>query len=99
MLQSIGSAMSSGIVKPAYERLLEVQLTRPYLHVDETRWPMLDGTKNWQIWDVVSDVGVYHAIRDGCDAKKADDLPRGYIVRDHGRLCRLLVAREEVCGA
>jgi transposase len=67
------------IVKPAYERLLEVQLTRPYLHVDETRWPMLDGTKNWQIWDVVSDVGVYHAIRDGRDTQKADDLLRGYI--------------------
>ena len=66
------------ILQPAYARLLEVQLTRPYLHVDETRWPMLDGTKNWQIWDIVSDVGVYHAIRDGRGADKADELLRGY---------------------
>jgi transposase len=66
------------IAQPAYERLLTVQLTRPYLHVDETCWPMLDGTKNWQIWDIVSDIGVYHAIRDGRDTQKADELLRGY---------------------
>lgn len=66
------------IVSPAYERLLAVQLTRPYLHVDETRWPMLDGTKNWQIWDIVSDVGVFHAIRDGRGTDKAEDLLGGY---------------------
>jgi hypothetical protein len=39
---------------------------------------MLDGTKNWQIWDIVSDIGVYHAIRDGRDTQKADELLRGY---------------------
>lgn len=66
------------IVAPAYARLLSVQLTRPYLNVDETRWPMLDGTKNWQIWDIVSDIGVFHAIRDGRDTDKAEALLAGY---------------------
>lgn len=66
------------ILVPAYDRLLELQLTRPYLHVDETRWPMLDGTKDWQMWDIVSDIGVYHAIRDGRDGDKAKQLLQGY---------------------
>jgi transposase len=68
----------SQIVKPAYDRLPDIQRTRPYLNVDETRWPMLDGTKNWHMWDVVSDVAAYYAIRDGRDADKARELLGGY---------------------
>lgn len=73
------------ILEPAYTRLLAVQRTRPYLHVDETRWPMLDGTKNWQMWDVVSDIAVYHAIKDGRDTQKAEDILgdyAGYVITD-----------------
>ena len=66
------------ILTPAYDRLLEVQRSRPYLHVDETRWPMLDGSKSWHIWDVVSDVGCLYAIRDGRDTDKARALLAGY---------------------
>ncbi len=75
----------SQLLKPAYDRLPEVQRTRPYLHVDETRWPMLDGTKNWHMWDVVSDVAVYYAIRDGRDGDQARELLaqyEGYVISD-----------------
>lgn len=68
----------SQILRPAYDRLAAVQRTRPYLHLDETTWPMLDGTKNWQIWDVVSDIGVLHVIRDGRDSSKARELLENY---------------------
>jgi transposase len=68
----------SQILRPAYDRLSEVQRTRPYLHVDETTWPMLDGTKNWHIWDVVSDVAAFYAIRDGRDGNKARELLSNY---------------------
>lgn len=75
----------SRLVKPAYDRLASVQHGRPYLNVDETTWPMLDGSKNWHIWDVVSDVAAYYVIRDGRDTQKARDLLasyEGYIVSD-----------------
>lgn len=73
------------ILRPAYDRLPDAQRSRPYLHVDETSWPMLDGSKNWQMWDVVSDIAAYYAIRDGRDADKARDLLaayEGYIITD-----------------
>jgi transposase len=75
----------SRLLKPAYDRLPGVQHGRPYLNVDETTWPMLDGSKNWHIWDVVSDVAAYYVIRDGRDTQKARDLLAsydGYIVSD-----------------
>ncbi len=75
----------SRVVKPAYDRLPAVQRTQAFLHVDETTWPMLDGSKNWHIWDVVSDVAAYYVIRDGRDGEKARELLskyEGYVISD-----------------
>ncbi len=68
----------SQILRPAYDRIAELQRTMPYLHVDETTWPMLDGSKNWQIWDIVSEVAAFYAIRDGRDRSKARELLGAY---------------------
>jgi transposase len=84
------------ILRPAYNRLAAFQRTRPYLHVDETTWPMLNGTKNWQIWDVVSDQAVLHVIRDGRDTAKARALLKDYrgIVMSDGYIVYEVIAKE-----
>jgi len=77
----------ANIVRPAYERLAEVQRQQLVLHVDETTWPMLDGKsdKSWHIWDIVSDVAAYYAIREGRGGEHAEELLagfEGYIMSD-----------------
>jgi transposase len=70
----------ANIVRPAYDRLPAVQREQAVLHVDETSWPMLDGKsdKSWHIWDIVSDVAAYYAIRDGRGGVHAEELLGGY---------------------
>jgi transposase len=78
----------ANIVRPAYERIPAVQREQLVLHVDETRWPMLDGKqqgKSWHIWDIVSDVAAYYAIRDGRGGVHAEALLadfNGYVMSD-----------------
>jgi transposase len=69
------------IVKPAYDRLPEIQRQQVVLHVDETSWPMLGAegaNKSWHIWDIVSEVAAYYAIRDGRGGIHAEELLAGY---------------------
>jgi transposase len=70
----------ANILRPAYDRLASVQREQLVLHVDETSWPMLDGKseKSWHIWDIVSSVAAYYAIRDGRGSVHAEELLRGF---------------------
>lgn len=77
----------ANIVRPAYDRLAAVQRGRLVLHVDETSWPMLDGKsqKSWHMWDIVSDVAAYYAIREGRGGEHAEALLAdfdGYVMSD-----------------
>lgn len=77
----------ANIVRPAYDRIPEVQRSRLVLHVDETSWPMLDGSqgKSWHMWDIVSDVAAYYTIRDGRGGEHAEALLadfEGYVMSD-----------------
>ena len=68
------------LLRPAYDRLGEVQVALPLLFVDETRWPLHEkkGQKvpasKWHIWTLVSELGVYYEILGGRDAKAAASL-------------------------
>jgi transposase len=71
----------ANIVRPAYERLPELQRQQLVLHVDETSWPMLDKKqqdKSWHIWDIVSEVAAYYSIRDGRGGVHAEALLAGF---------------------
>lgn len=72
------------LLRPAYQRLGQLQLEQPVLFVDETSWPLF-GEKGktaqaskWKIWTVTSDIGIYNEIRDGRSAAIAESLLGGY---------------------
>jgi len=72
------------ILRPAYERLGELQRTRPLLHVDETPWPLYTSkgqtaaASKWHIWTLVSEIGVYNEIHGGRGLKAGASLLGDY---------------------
>lgn len=72
------------LVRPAYDRLREVQRRQPLIFADETRWPLHTKTgatgpaSKWHIWTLVSDLGVYYEVHGGRDEAAGTSLLGGY---------------------
>jgi transposase len=72
------------LLRPAYERLGELQRARPLLYVDETPWPLYTtkgqaaAASKWHIWTLVSELGVYDEIHGGRDVKAGRSLLGGF---------------------
>lgn len=72
------------LLKPAYERLGQLQLARPLLFVDETRWPLFEGkgattrSSQWMLWTLTSEIGTYDEVLGGRSAAAAEPLLSGY---------------------
>lgn len=50
------------VLKPTYDAVLRHLISTELLHVDETRWMMMEkgGSKTWQVWALSNDDAVYY---------------------------------------
>ena len=67
-------------VEPTYQALAKQALQAPVLHADETRWPLLDGSKksHWTIWTRSTPDIAHYAILSSKSEKAARRLFSGY---------------------
>jgi transposase len=67
------------LLKSAKDRLKEYLLHRPVLGVDETRWPVFGKeTKNWTMWCVADQYGVFYDILEGRGGEQAQAVLKDY---------------------